>query len=62
VWNKEKINQPVGFNSYLTNRNTTFMTYNLIHLASILRANKGNPNYGDSRTEWDDGRPWEFEI
>jgi multimeric flavodoxin WrbA len=36
-----------------TNRNTTFMTYNLMHLAAVLRAAGGVPAYGNRRSEWD---------
>ena len=60
-WKGEKLDTPVGFDSDFTNRNTTFMTYNLLHLALMLKANKGYPKYGNSRTEWDDGERWEFE-
>jgi multimeric flavodoxin WrbA len=38
-----------------TNRNTTFMTYNLMHLAAMLRAAGGVPAYGNRRSEWDAG-------
>ena len=38
-----------------TNRNTTFMTYNLMHLAAVLRAAGGVPAYGNRRSEWDAG-------
>ncbi|MBA2638968.1 MAG: flavodoxin family protein [Nocardioidaceae bacterium] len=38
-----------------TNRNTTFMTFNLLHLARILRAAGGVPAYGNQRTRWDAG-------
>lgn len=38
-----------------TNRNTTFMTYNLLHLAAMLRAAGGVPAYGNRRSEWDAG-------
>lgn len=44
-----------------TNRNTTFMTYNLLHLAKILKANGGYPAYGNSKKEWDNGKRWGFE-
>ena len=44
-----------------TNRNTTFMTYNLLHLAKMLKENNGYPSYGNSREEWDDGTRWNFE-
>lgn len=38
-----------------TNRNTTFMTYNLLHLAAMLQAAGGVPAYGNRRSEWDAG-------
>ncbi len=48
-------------NNQFTNRNVTFMTYNILHLAAILKANKGYSSYGNSRSEWDDGTRWNFE-
>lgn len=48
-------------NNDFTNRNTTFMTYNLMHLAKMLKDNGGYPTYGNSRTEWDQGSRWSFE-
>lgn len=60
-WKGEKLKNPVGFDSDFTNRNTTFMTYNLLHLASMLKANNGYPSYGNSRKDWDNGERWEFE-
>ncbi len=44
-----------------TNRNTTFMTYNLLHMAKMLKAIGGYPAYGNSREDWDDGTRWNFE-
>lgn len=44
-----------------TNRNTTFMTYNMMHLAAMLKSNDGYPNRGNSRKDWDDGTRWNFE-
>jgi multimeric flavodoxin WrbA len=44
-----------------TNRNTTFMTYNLMHLAKLLKENNGYPPYGNSRNDWDKGSRWNFE-
>lgn len=44
-----------------TNRNTTFMTYNVLHLAKLLKEQKGYPAYGNSRAAWDDGKRWHFE-
>ena len=39
-----------------TNRNTTFMTWNLLHLARLLKDAGGVPAHGNSRSEWDAGR------
>ena len=60
-WNGKKIDPPVGKNSEFTNRNTTFMTYNLLHLAKMLKDQGGYPAYGNSRKDWDDGSRWNFE-
>ena len=38
-----------------TNRNTTFMTWNLLHLARLLKDAGGIPAHGNQRTEWDAG-------
>ncbi|WP_378187767.1 flavodoxin family protein [Aquimarina sp. W85] len=48
-------------NNEFTNRNTTFMSYNLMHLAKLLKTADGYPKYGNSRTAWDDGTRWNFE-
>ncbi|MGW5438792.1 flavodoxin family protein [Nocardia asteroides] len=44
-----------------TNRNTTFMTWNLLHLARMLRDAGGVPAHGNQRSEWDAGCRWGFE-
>ncbi|GAB5557338.1 MAG: flavodoxin family protein [Schleiferiaceae bacterium] len=44
-----------------TNRNTTFMTYNLLHLAKSLQDMGGYPKYGNSRGDWSTGERWNFE-
>ena len=44
-----------------TNRNTTFMTWNLMHLASLLKGAGGIPAYGNQRTEWDAGARFDHE-
>lgn len=44
-----------------TNRNTTFMTWNLMHMAKMLQANGGIPAYGNQRSEWDKGARFDFE-
>ncbi|SHJ11280.1 flavodoxin family protein [Aquimarina spongiae] len=48
-------------NNEFTNRNTTFMTYNMLHLAKMLKTNNGYNSYGNSRNDWDDGTRWNFE-
>ena len=48
-------------NNSFTNRNTTFMTYNLMHLAHLLKENNGYSAYGNSRERWDNGNRWNFE-
>jgi len=44
-----------GPESDFTNRNTTFMTYNLLHLAKVLKDAGGIPAFGNQRTVWDSG-------
>ena len=60
-WEGKKIHPPVGFDSDFTNKNTTFMTYNLLHLAKMLKSHDGYPQYGNSKSKWDDGTRWNFE-
>jgi multimeric flavodoxin WrbA len=60
-WNGEKKNPPVGYDSEFTNRNTTFMTYNLLHLANMLQSQQGYPAYGNSKEKWESGERWNFE-
>ncbi|HEY2220849.1 flavodoxin family protein [Actinomycetospora sp.] len=43
-----------------TNRNTTFMTWNLLHVARMLRDAGGIPAYGNQRTAWDAGSRFDF--
>jgi multimeric flavodoxin WrbA len=44
-----------------TNRNTTFMTWNLMHLAAMLAGADGVPAHGNQRSEWDAGCRFDFE-
>lgn len=44
-----------------TNRNTTFMTWNLLHLAAILKQAGGIPNKGNDRNAWKQGEHFGFE-
>ena len=43
-----------------TNRNTTFMTWNLLHMARLLRDGGGMPAHGNQRSEWDAGCRFDF--
>ncbi|MGR4852443.1 flavodoxin family protein [Streptomyces violaceus] len=38
-----------------TNRNTSFMTWNLMHVAALLKRAGGIPAHGNQRSEWDAG-------
>ncbi len=51
----------VGVDNDFTNRNTTFMTWNLMHLAAMLKRVDGFPAYGNQRKEWDAGARFDFE-
>ncbi len=44
-----------GPQNEFTNRNTTFMTWNLMHTARLLKDAGGFPAYGNQRKEWDAG-------
>jgi multimeric flavodoxin WrbA len=44
-----------------TNRNTTFMTWNLMHLAQLLKSAGGIPAQGNQRSAWDAGSRFDFE-
>lgn len=43
-----------------TNRNTTFMTWNLMHMARMLKDAGGIPAYGNLLKEWDSGERFGF--
>jgi multimeric flavodoxin WrbA len=49
-----------GPDNDFTNRNTTFMTWNLIHLARILRDEGGIPAHGNQRSGWEAGCRYDF--
>jgi multimeric flavodoxin WrbA len=49
-----------GFDNDFTNRNTTFMTWNLMHLAKMLKDQGGIPAYGNQRSKWDAGARFDF--
>jgi len=57
---KRKDGSREGLDNDFTNRNTTFMTWNLMHLAKLLKAAGGIPAYGNQRSEWDAGARFDF--
>ncbi|WP_339881397.1 flavodoxin family protein [uncultured Algoriphagus sp.] len=59
-WKGKQIDPPMGFDSEFTHRNVTFMVYNLLHVANILRELGGFPSYGNSVGQWEAGERWEF--
>lgn len=53
--------QRVGLSNDFTNRNTTFMTWNLMHLAAMLKRAGGVPAFGNQRSQWDAGARFDYE-
>jgi len=49
-----------GPDNDFTNRNTTFMAWNLMHLAQMIKNAGGIPAYGNQRSEWDAGSRFDF--
>ncbi|GKY89440.1 flavodoxin family protein [Sinisalibacter aestuarii] len=49
-----------GFGNDFTQRNTTIMTWNLLHLARILNAAGGYPREGNDREAWQAGERFGF--
>ncbi len=50
-----------GPDNDFTNRNTTFMTWNLLHVARMLKDLGGMPAHGNQRAAWDAGCRFDFE-
>ena len=50
----------VGLANDFTRRNTTFMTWNLLHLARLLKDAGGIPAHGNQRSAWDAGEQFGF--
>ena len=50
-----------GPDNDFTNRNTTFLTWNLLHMARILKDAGGIPAHGNQRSEWDAGCRFDYE-
>ena len=45
----------VGFDNKFTQRNTTFLSWNLLHMARLLKDAVGIPAHGNQRSAWDAG-------
>ena len=50
-----------GPDNDFTNRNTTFMTWNLMHAARLLKNAGGIPAQGNQRSAWDAGARFDYE-
>lgn len=50
-----------GFSNDFTQRNTTIMTWNLLHLARLLKDSGGIPNHGNDRNAWKAGCRFDYE-
>ncbi|NNJ24513.1 flavodoxin family protein [Alienimonas chondri] len=51
----------VGFDNDFTQRNATIMSWNLMHLARLLKDAGGLPNEGNDRSAWKAGERFGFE-
>ena len=49
-----------GPDNDFTNRNTTFLTWNLLHLARLLKQAGGFPVHGNQRAAWEAGCRFDF--
>ncbi len=49
-----------GFDNDFTNRNTTFMSWNLIHMARMLKDAGGIPAHGNQVAAWNEGERFGF--
>jgi multimeric flavodoxin WrbA len=58
---KQEDGSIAGADNDFTKRNTTFMTWNLMHLAKMLKDNGGVPAYGNQRKLWDAGSHFDYE-
>ncbi len=51
-WDGQKLESPVGYDNEFTNRNTTFMAWNLMHAAKMLKEAGGFPAQGNTTSDW----------
>ena len=50
-----------GIGNEFTQRNTTIMSWNLLHLARMLKQAGGYSNHGNDRRAWDEGQRFGYE-
>lgn len=53
---------PAGFDNDFTNKNTTIMTYNLMHLAKLLKDRGGFPTGGNQPKKWEEGERFGYPL
>lgn len=58
---KLKNGKRAGLENDFTNRNATFMTWNLMHMAKMLKDAGGIPAQGNQQSKWDTGERFDFE-
>jgi multimeric flavodoxin WrbA len=51
----------IGFDNDFTQRNTTIMTWNLMHMARMLKQAGGLPNHGNDRRAWSAGCRFDYD-
>lgn len=52
-WAGKKLHTPMGYDNDFTNRNATFMAWNLMHMAKLLKTNGGIPDEGNTGEGWE---------
>lgn len=53
--------QRIGVDNDFTQRNTTIMTWNLLHMARLLKDAGGLPNHGNDRNAWKAGCRFDYD-
>ena len=51
-WDGQELPSAAGYDSEFTNRNTTFMAWNLMHAAKMLKDQGGFPARGNTTSDW----------
>lgn len=52
-WGDKKLETPMGYDNDFTNRNVTYMAWNLMHMAKLLKSNNGIPGVGNTGEGWE---------